>query len=146
LGLASEFAKADFAALGLRFPAWRERVESYRMTIECLIRLTSPDSPLGSKPTQIHLPLILGGRSQAVRQLAREKHLGWNLSTDSAKEFRRLMSGQSDPQAQIFLRQVKSVPEVVSEFRQAGATRLVFVLVPPIERGAITKLARQAGL
>ena len=146
LGLASEFAKADFDALGLRFPPWRERVQSYRITIECLIKLTSPSSPLGSRPIQQHLPLILGGRSQAVRELAMEKHLGWNLSTDSADEFRRLMSGQSDPQAQVFLRHVKSVPEVVSEFREAGATRLVFVLVPPVERGAIKKLAREAGL
>lgn len=146
LGLASQFAKTDFDTLGLTFPTWRERVESYRLTIECLIKLTSPNSPLGSKPAQMHLPLILGGRSQAVRQLAMEKHLSWNLSTDSADEFQRLMPGQSDPQAQVFLRHIKSVTEIVSQFREAGATRLVFVLVPPIERGSVQRLAREAGL
>src|SRR5436309_15755212 len=95
-------------------------------------QLTSPKSPLGSKPAQMHLPLILGDRSEAVRQLAMEKRLSWNLSTDSAEEFRRFMGGQSDPQAQVFLRHVKSVPEVVNQFREAGATRLVFVFISPI--------------
>lgn len=116
------------------------------MTIERLIKLISPGSPLGSKPAQTHLPLILGGGSEEVRQLAMEKRLSWNLSTDSAEEFRRLMGGQSDPQVQVFLRHVKSVPEVVNQFREAGVMRLVFVLVSLIERGTIHKLAREAGL
>jgi hypothetical protein len=125
---------------------WRERVEAYRMTLECLLKLTSSKSLLGSKYIQLHLPLILGGRSEAVRQLAMDERLRWNLSTDSTEESRRVMGGQSDPQAQVFLWHVKSVPEVINQFRNVGATRLVFVLVPPIERGTIKKLAHEAGL
>jgi hypothetical protein len=41
---------------------------------------------------------------------------------------------------------VQSVPETVTEFREAGATRLVFVLVPPFDAREIGLLAREAGL
>ena len=81
-----------------------------------------------------------------MRRLAAERQLSWNLSTASANEFERLKDGQPDPQAQVFLREIRSVPETVERFRRAGATRLVFVLVPPIEPGAVTQLAREAGL
>ena len=146
LGVASGFARQDFAALGLPFAPWDERVRSYRGAVARLVELTSPGSPLGARPHQSPLPLILGGRSQAVRRLAAERGLSWNLSTDSAGEFRRLKDGQRDPQAQVFLRDVRSVPETVAEFREAGATRLVFVMVPPFDPGAIRRLAREAGL
>lgn len=62
------------------------------------------------------------------------------------EEFQRLKGGQPDPQVQVFLRTVRSVPDVVAQFRTAGATRLVFVLEPPIADGAIRQLAQQAGL
>ena len=146
LGVASGFAQQDFAALGLQFAPWNERVRAYRAAVVRLVEMTSPGSPLGAKPYQSPLPLILGGRSEAVRRLSAERRLGWNLSTDSAVEFGRLKAGQPDPQAQVFLRDVRSVPETVAEFRAAGATRLVFVLVPPFEPRAIRRLAREAGL
>jgi alkanesulfonate monooxygenase SsuD/methylene tetrahydromethanopterin reductase-like flavin-dependent oxidoreductase (luciferase family) len=146
LGVASGFAQQDFAALGLPFAPWDERARAYRAAVARLVELTSPGSPLGAKPDQSPLPLILGGRSEMVRRLAAEHGLAWNLSTDSVEEFRRLKEGQPDPQAQVFLRGVQSVPETVTEFREAGATRLVFVLVPPFDAREIGLLAREAGL
>jgi alkanesulfonate monooxygenase SsuD/methylene tetrahydromethanopterin reductase-like flavin-dependent oxidoreductase (luciferase family) len=146
LGVASQFAKQDFEALGLPFAGWNDRLRSFREAVDRLTELTSPTSPLGSRPVQSPLPLILGGKSGPVRQLARERRLSWNLSTASAGEFRSLKEGQIDPQAQVFLRTVRSVPDTVAQFREAGATRLVFVLEPPIAPGAIERLAHEAGL
>ena len=146
LGAGSLFAKEDFDVLGLPFAAWPERVDSLRAAVDRLQTLTAPGSPLGARAQQSPLPLILGGKSAAVRRLAAECRLSWNLSTASAAEFARLKEGQPDPQAQVFLREVRSVPETVERFRRAGATRLVFVLVPPLELGAMTNLAHAAGL
>lgn len=146
LGAADAFAQADCTALGIPFPRWEERVRAYRVAINRLIALTAPGSPLGAQPIQSPLPLILGGRARPVRDLARAHGLGWNLSTASVDEFRQLSSGQRDPQAQVFLRGVPSVRETVAQFREAGASRLVFVIEPPIAAGAIRDLARAAGL
>jgi alkanesulfonate monooxygenase SsuD/methylene tetrahydromethanopterin reductase-like flavin-dependent oxidoreductase (luciferase family) len=145
-GAASQFAKQDFDALGLPFPPWPERVASYERAVERLLALTSGDSPLGARPVQTPLPVILGGASAQVRQLAIDRGLAWNLSSHSPAEFSRLKAGQPDPQAQVFMREVESVPEIVAAFREAGATRLVFVLEPPVTPADIRRVAREAGL
>ena len=146
IGSSSSFAKQDFEALGIPYGSWEERVAAFERAVDRLIELTGPESPLGARPVQAPLPLILGGGSEAVRGMAIERGLTWNLSASSANEFVRLKAGQSDPQAQVFLRTVASVPETVAQYRDAGATRLVFVLEPPIQPGDITRLAREAGL
>ena len=146
LGAGDTFARRDFDALGLPFPAWDARIARLAETVELLTELTSSPSPLAARPVQTPLPLILGGASQAVRRLAIERNLAWNCSTNSAEEFVRLKAGQPDPQVQVFRREIASVPEVVARFREAGASRLVFVLEPPIEVGTIRRLAREAGL
>lgn len=146
LGAASSFARRDFEALGLPFPGWQARSAGFAAAVDRLIELTRPGSPLGAQPVQSPLPLILGGRSRVVRDLAIARGLSWNLSTDSVAEFRELKAGQPDPQAQVFLKATPSVPEAVDGFREAGATRLVLVLEPPIPAGWITDLARSVGL
>lgn len=146
LGIGDAFAKRDFDALGLRFPAWTERVASWCDAVDRLLALTTPGSPLSAPSVQAPLPLILGGASEPVRRLAIERGLAWNLATGSAESFGRLSVGQPDPQAQLFLSRMNSVPETVARFREAGATRLVFVMEPPIAPGAVTRLARDAGL
>ena len=146
LGAASSFAKLDFEALGIPYAPWPDRISTYRSAVDRLLELTGPDSPLGSVPVQSPLPLILGGASKAVRNMAIERQLAWNSSSDSVEEFRKLMSGQSDPQAQIFVRRTPSIEDAVAAYREAGATRLVLVMTPPIERGDITTLAHRAGL
>jgi alkanesulfonate monooxygenase SsuD/methylene tetrahydromethanopterin reductase-like flavin-dependent oxidoreductase (luciferase family) len=145
-GAASRFAMQDFEALGLRFPPWAERLASYEQAVDRLRDLTSEGSPLGARPVQTPLPVILGGASAEVRQLAIDKGLAWNLSSHSAAEFSRLKAGQPDPQAQVFMRDVESIPETVAAFREAGATRLVFVLEPPVTPADIRRVAREAGL
>jgi alkanesulfonate monooxygenase SsuD/methylene tetrahydromethanopterin reductase-like flavin-dependent oxidoreductase (luciferase family) len=146
LGTASSFAKQDFVALGLRYASWEERVRSYQDAIDRLIELTLPSSPLSARPIQMPLPLILGGGSAAARKLAIDKQLSWNLSTDSVEEFARLKAGQHDPQVQVPLSRIQSVPETVARFREVGATRLVFVLMPPIKPRMLHALARDSGL
>jgi alkanesulfonate monooxygenase SsuD/methylene tetrahydromethanopterin reductase-like flavin-dependent oxidoreductase (luciferase family) len=146
LGAASQFARLDFQALGIPYPPWKERITNFPATVDRLIELTSPGSPLGARPVQSPLPLILGGSSAEIRRLAISRGLGWNLSADSAEDFARLMAGQGDPQAQIFVGRTPSVREAVEEFRSAGATRLVLVLEPPIDPRQITALARSVGL
>jgi alkanesulfonate monooxygenase SsuD/methylene tetrahydromethanopterin reductase-like flavin-dependent oxidoreductase (luciferase family) len=146
LGAASSFAKLDFEALGIPYARWPDRIATYRSAVDRLTELTGPDSPLGSVPVQSPLPLVLGGASQAIRDLAIERRLAWNSSSDSVEEFRRLMAGQPDPQAQIFVGRTPSIEEAVAAYREAGATRLVLVMTPPIGPGDITALARRAGL
>jgi len=146
LGTASSFARQDFEALGLPYLPWQERVDSFSRTVDRVSELSGAGSPLGARPVQSPLPLILGGASRAVRQLAIDRGLSWNYSGSNPDEFARLSAGQPDPQAQVFIRDIDSFSETVAGFRAAGATRLVFVLVPPIETGKIGRIAREAGL
>ena len=146
LGAASSFAKQDFDALELPYSPWKERVAGYVQAVDRIRELTNADSPLGARPVQSPVPLILGGASRDVRDLAIQRGLSWNFSGSDADEFARLSAGQLDPQAQVFVREIDSVPETLERYREAGATRLVFVLVPPIEAGQIGRIAREAGL
>jgi alkanesulfonate monooxygenase SsuD/methylene tetrahydromethanopterin reductase-like flavin-dependent oxidoreductase (luciferase family) len=146
LGAASSFAKLDFDALDIDYAPWSVRLTAYRSAVDRLAELTGPGSPLGARPVQSPLPIILGGASRAIRDLAIERRLAWNSSSDSVEEFRELKVGQLDPQAQIFVRRTPSIAEAVSAYRDAGATRLVLVMTPPIMSGDITALAGQAGL
>lgn len=146
MGMASTFAKTDFDALGIRFPRWSDRTASFIAAVDRLLELMSADSPLGARPVQSPVPVILGGRSHTVREAAIARGCAWNLSGGSADDFAELMVGQPDPQAQVFLKSTPSVSDAVTSFREAGATRLVLVLEPPIEPGAIGRLAREAGL
>ncbi len=146
LGMASRFAEQDFDALGLDYADWPTRSAQFVATVDRLIELTGAGSPLGARPVQSPLPLILGGTSRVVRELAISRGVAWNLSGDSAERFAELKAGQSDPQAQVFLKAIPSVADTVEQFRSAGATRLVLVMEPPIKPGDITRLAGAAGL
>ena len=146
VGAASGFARLDFEALGIPYLARPERLARLTAAVDRLIELTGPESPLGARPVQSPMPLILGGASREIRDLAISRRLSWNLSTDSVEQFGRLKVGQEDPQAQIFVRRTPAVADAVEQFRAAGATRVVLVLEPPIEPGQIAGLARSAGL
>lgn len=146
LGMASTFAKMDFDVLGLRFPRWSDRTAQFLASVDRLIELTSPGSPLGARPVQSPIPLILGGRSKAIREAAISRGLAWNLSGGTVEEFIEFKDGQPDPQAQLFLKTIPSVGDAVQQFREAGATRLVLVMEPPIAEGDIKRLATAAGL
>ena len=92
------------------------------------------------------MPLILGRASESVRRLAIERGLAWNLATELADTFGHLSADQPNPQVRVFLRRLASVLETVARFREAGATRLVFVMEPPTAPGATARMARAAGL
>ena len=146
LGAASSYAKLDFDALDIDYAPWPVRIAAYRSSVDRLTELIGPSSPLGARPVQSPLPLILGGASRAIRDLAIERGLAWNSSSDSVEDFRDLKAGQSDAQAQIFVRRTPSIGEAVSAYREAGATRLVLVMTAPIVPGDIIALGREAGL
>lgn len=146
LGMASMFAKMDFDLLGIRFPRWSDRAVQFLDSVDRLVELTSPGSPLGARPIQSPIPLILGGRSRAIREAAIARGLSWNLSGGSVEEFIELKDAQPDPQGQVFLKSTPSVSDTVAAFAEAGATRLVLVMEPPIRPGDVTQLARDAGL
>jgi alkanesulfonate monooxygenase SsuD/methylene tetrahydromethanopterin reductase-like flavin-dependent oxidoreductase (luciferase family) len=146
VGVSSQFARQDFDALNLPYGSWKQRFESFRRTVDRLQNLAGPDSPLGSRPVQSPVPIILGGKSQAVRDLAIERDLAWNHSGGEPDEFYNLRANQPDPQAQVFLRDVTSVERAVGEFQQAGASRLVFVMTPPYDPATLREVAREAGL
>jgi alkanesulfonate monooxygenase SsuD/methylene tetrahydromethanopterin reductase-like flavin-dependent oxidoreductase (luciferase family) len=64
LGAASDFARRDFEALEIPYPARRERLSRFTAAVDRLITLTSEASPLGARPVQSPLPIILGGRRE----------------------------------------------------------------------------------
>jgi hypothetical protein len=92
------------------------------------------------------MPSTVTSRAPTLLEMDMDLDKGWNLSTDSVEHFSRLKAGQPDPQVQVFVRGIRSLPDTVEAFRTAGATRLVLVLEPPIEPGRIAELARSAGL
>lgn len=114
--------------------------------VEGLIALTGPDSPLSAKAIQQPIPLLVGGRSEVVRSLATRLNLGWNESAAGVDAFAARAADVSDPQAQVFVRDLDSVPETVEAYRQAGATRLVLVMSPPLAVSDLEELARLAGV
>ncbi len=134
LGAGDSFAKADFDAAHLNFSDKASRVTDLRNTLLALqTSLDHNTSDIAAKSMQQRVPLIVGGRSEAIRQIALELQVSWNCSCeiDESAFFAELMTTAFDPQAQVFIRSVNEVKPTVEAFQQAGATRLVLVLDQP---------------
>ncbi len=146
LGAGDAFAARDYTALSRPFPPSHERLAQLESAVARLHHLLSPASPLAARPIQAQVPLILGGRSRAIRDLARRRGLAWNLASAAPGEFARLARGQPDPQAQVFLDSAGPAAEAVAAYREAGATRLVFVLTSPVSPADLARLAPEVGI
>ncbi len=146
VGAGDGFAKRDYDALGLPFPDRTARMRALESIVTELTALTGPASPLAAKSIQQPIPLVVGGRSDEVRSLAAERGLAWNESVVDIEQFAARAVTMSDPQAQVFVRELDSVAKTVDAFRNAGATRLVLVLSPPISVKDLDWLAGQVDL
>ncbi len=142
-GAGDLFAKADFDAAGIPFPQRDTRVGALRDTLEIVqTSLAAATSKLSAVPNQSHVPLLVGGRSADIRQVATDLSIGWNFpgSIDEAPVFGALSTTMPDAQVQVFVEANMDVRPVIDAYRDAGATRLVLVLHEP----AISDLERVA--
>jgi alkanesulfonate monooxygenase SsuD/methylene tetrahydromethanopterin reductase-like flavin-dependent oxidoreductase (luciferase family) len=153
LGLgAQHLAPFDFRATGREFPPRHERVATLAAMLEVLPALwrgetvTEPslgvhDASLG--PLEIAVPpLIVGGRSRAVLELAARHADGWNAVVTNAEQFSVIVErldalceqvGRSRPlarTAQVFLSDVslEALRDLLQRLQAAGADETVIVL------------------
>lgn len=152
IGAGDSFAKDDFAAAGIPFPDKEVRLLALRETITFLqAQLNASTSKLVTSPTQFPVPLLVGGRSVGIRQIAADLSIGWNCSCESgeAEMFSALSAKLPDAQAQVFVNANTKIRSVVDAYRAAGATRLVLVLNQPtpddLRRVAIQALKEAGG-
>lgn len=159
LGLGSyHLARYDHAALGVPFPSRRERAARLEASCRALpalwrgeevtdpaLGLTSASlGPVGIEPP----PIIVGGTSETVLEIASRHADGWNAVQPDPARYgdlaRRLdelceHGGRARPVAkavQIFVRDIelRDARDLVARFEEAGAESTTFVLVE--ERGA----------
>lgn len=165
LGVGDKFSRLDHDALGLPFPPFAERVrilEACCTALPALWRGETVTEPfLGMKevalgPVDIEPPpLIIGGGSRSLMDVAARHAYGWNLFTQDPDEFARrvevleaveVQTGRREPLARsVYLfvdRAKRDVGDVLGDFAAAGAEEAMLVVVSPT-RNAILELARQ---
>jgi alkanesulfonate monooxygenase SsuD/methylene tetrahydromethanopterin reductase-like flavin-dependent oxidoreductase (luciferase family) len=148
-----KLARYDHEALGIPFPMLAERVDQLERACRTLPALwrgeVVSDVELGLDGASlgplgiVAPPLVVGGRSRSVLDIAARLADGWNVVTADPKEFEDLnrqigerctAAGRSRPlsrRAQIFMRDVPfhGARDLVHEFEAAGADVVTFVLV-----------------
>lgn len=151
-------ARHDHRALGIPFPAHRDRLERLESSVRVFPRLwrgeTVDDETLGLEhaslgATGIDPPrVVVGGTSEAVISIAVRHADGWNGSADDPEAFARILGTVDEAarrearerplerQVQIFLREVglDGVPDRLAAFRDLGVDTVVVVL--DAERGS----------
>jgi alkanesulfonate monooxygenase SsuD/methylene tetrahydromethanopterin reductase-like flavin-dependent oxidoreductase (luciferase family) len=166
LGIGAEhLARHDFRALGKTFPPREERLDVLARLLEVLPALwrgetvTDPElglhdaslGPLGiSTP-----PLIVGGRSQRLLELAAQHADGWNAVITNTRQFAKLnnrldticasigRSRRLTRTAQLFVPDIDLVhaAQTVSELVEAGADTVMFVIPQQTDRYTLQALA-----
>jgi alkanesulfonate monooxygenase SsuD/methylene tetrahydromethanopterin reductase-like flavin-dependent oxidoreductase (luciferase family) len=158
---AAHLAPYDFEALGQTFAPPERRREVLAHLLEALPALwrgeTVTDSTLDLQdaslgPIGIPIPpLIVGGRSRPLLELAARHADGWNAVISHPRQFARLAErldsictavGRTRPlarTAQVFLpgMDLARMPEMVRELGEAGADTAMFV-IPTAEGSTIT--------
>ena len=166
LGAGSGFARLDHRAIGVPFPPFSERVARLEACCRILPRLwrgASVDDeqlrlkgaslgPQGLDPP----PIIVGGKSERVIDIAARYADGWNADEPDPDKFGELVRrldeacqrvGRERPiekQVQIFLTRIdlSSIRERLERLREQGTETVVFVIdgLPP-DPQAVTRLA-----
>ncbi len=165
LGVGDKFSRLDHDALCLPFPPFAERVRVLEACCSVLPALwrgeTVTEAVLGMKeaalgPAEIEPPpLIVGGGSHSLMEVAARHAYGWNLFTQDADDFARRVEVLATVEAQISRREPlarsvyffadrtkRDLSEVLRDFAAAGAEEAMLVVMNP-SRGAILELARQ---
>lgn len=165
LGIGDAFSRLDHETLALGFPPFAERVRFLETCCTALPALwrgetvTEPSlgmhraalGSLGIAPP----PLIIGGRSRRLMELAARHAEGWNCFTQEPKEFAALVDALGDMEASVrrgeplrrsvyfFVDRVNGqLSKAVDQFMRAGADEAMLV-VTNASREAILDLARQ---
>lgn len=165
LGIGDKFSNLDHAALGLPFPPATDRV---RFLEACCTAFRSlwqgdvvTDALLGLKdaalgPMDIEPPpLIIGGASRALMEVAARRALGWNLFTQKPEAFAALVATLKEVEAatdrnqplarSVYLyveRADRDLRGLLTELEAAGAEEAMLVLMRP-NRESIFGLARE---
>lgn len=165
LGAGSGFGALDLAMQFGATPSLRARMDRLEEACEVITRLWAGETldfegptvrlskaRLGVERVQPNAPIIVGGGGRRSQRIAAKWAREWNVSRPSVDEFRgrsRAFAAMAGPDVgrsvQVPLRDYpgKSPRWVVDEFAAAGADRVVLMLDPPYEAGAVTNLGRE---
>lgn len=165
LGVGDKFSELDHHVLGLPFPTISDRVRFLEGCCAALPRLWRGEpvsdaslglshaalGPMNIKPP----PLVIGGGSRALMEVAARHAQGWNLYTQepekfasSAAELKAVVAaiGRQDPLAQsVYLfvdRMNRDLRDSMKDFEAAGADEAMLVVMRP-NRDSIRNLARR---
>lgn len=165
LGIGDRFSRLDLDALGLPFPPFAERVHYLERCCAVLPALwrgeTVADPALGLVgaalgPVDVGVPpLVIGGGSRRLMEVAARHAAGWNLFTQEPAEYAAHVellreveraADRHEPLSRsvyLFTDRVRGpVRETLHAFEAAGAEEAQLVVMRPT-RDAILDLARQ---
>lgn len=165
LGVGDEFTKLDHDALGIPFLPFGERVRKLEACCKVLPALwrgeTVTEPVLGIHqaalgPVDLDLPpLIVGGGSNSVMEVAVRHAQGWNLFTQDPDEFARRVEilsrvememDRRDPLTRsvyLFVDRVeRDLVVMLDDFTSVGAEEVALVVLDP-NRDSILELARR---
>lgn len=168
VGAGSQFGMADLVSFGLPTPGLRGRIDRLEEYVQVLKLLWTGDkrdfsgrhfrldgAQIGVRPLQRNLPLIVGGGSRKLLEVAARHASEWNFSTQEPAEFRLRGATLHElcaqyrrevaRSAQVYLRAVSdSELEALAErFEEAGAQRLIVIADPPYPKGKVAALGRR---
>jgi len=172
LGAGSKFAGTDLRAFGMDFPPLSRRIEQLDEACQILSGVWLEDQfkfngkvyelrdvRSGARPVQApHPPIIVGGGSSGVLEVAARHASEWNYSTTVPKDFAEKSSkldetcrklgrspGSISKSVQVFLKVVEegSLVDLLKEFEDLGAGRAILIPDPPYTKGKVEAIADQ---
>jgi alkanesulfonate monooxygenase SsuD/methylene tetrahydromethanopterin reductase-like flavin-dependent oxidoreductase (luciferase family) len=166
LGIGDDFSRLDHVALDLPFPPFAERVSFLEACCRVLPALwrgeTVTEPALGLTDAMLGIvkieppPIIIGGGSRGIMDVAVRWAQGWNLFTQEPDVFARRVNvlaaaeaaaGRTAPLSRsvyLFVDRVdRELSEVLAEFERAGGDEAVLVVAKPSAE-SIRDVARRA--
>jgi len=164
LGVGDKFTQLDHDTLGIPFPPFAERVQTLEACCrvlpalwrgECVTEPSLGMSEAALGPVEIKTPpIIVGGGSRSVIEVAARHAQGWNLFTQDPDDFTKRVElvaaveaevGRRDPllrSVYLFADRVsRDLVDVLNDFERAGAEEAMLVVLNPT-RESVVALAR----